>query len=55
MFYTEIQDGWQKWWENGFCPKVVAYSAYTLAAKNSARIALSRNISEILKTFYFHC
>ena len=47
VFYTEIQDGRQKWQENIFCEKPPVDSADTLPVKNFVKIALFRSISEI--------
>ena len=45
-FYAEIQDGRQKWRENGFREKPVD-SAYTLWVKTFIEIALCCSVSEI--------
>ena len=47
MFYTEIQDGRQKWRENDFCEKLPVHSADTLWVKNFVKVTLSHSISEI--------
>ena len=46
-FYTEIQDGRQKWQENDFCEKLPVHSTDTLWVKKLIKIALSHSISEI--------
>ena len=46
-FYTEIQDGRQKWQENNFLEKSSVNSANTLWVKNFVEIALSRSVCEI--------
>ena len=46
-FYTEIQDGRQKWRENNFCEKSPVGSADTLRVKNFVEIAQSLSVSEI--------
>ena len=46
-FYTEIQDGCQKWRENDFCEKSPENSVDTLWVKNFVEIALSDSVSEI--------
>ena len=38
-FYTEIQDGCQKWWENKLLEKSPGDSTVTLGVKNSAKIS----------------
>ena len=48
-FYTEIEDGRQKWWENNFCKKMPVDSADTVWVKNFVEISLSRSVSEINK------
>ena len=52
VFYTEIQDGGQKWRENDFWQKC-QMTVYILWAKIFAEIAPSHTVSEILKIFYF--
>ena len=47
VFYTEIQDGRQKWQENYFWEQLPVDSADTLWTKNVVEIALSRSVSEI--------
>ena len=42
VFYAEIQDGRQKWWENNFCKKSPVDSADTLAGEKFRR---NRSIS----------
>ena len=51
-FYTEIEDGHQKWQENNFWEKSPDDSASTLRAKNFAKIALSHTTSKI--NAFFH-
>ena len=46
-FYTEIQNGHQKWRENYFGGKLSDDSADTLGVKNLTEIALSSTVSEI--------
>ena len=46
-FYTEIQDGRQKWRENDFWDKPHIDSADTLWIKNFVEITLSHSVSEI--------
>ena len=46
-FYTEIQDGGQKWWEKDFWEESSVDSADTLWVKNFIKIALSCSVSEI--------
>ena len=52
-FYTEIQDGHQKWQENDFCEKLPVDSADTLWVKNFVEVALSRSVSEINTFLHF--
>ena len=53
VFYTEIQDGCQKWWESDICLKSPVDCSYTLWAKNFVEIALSRTVSKIsVSTFH---
>ena len=52
-FYTEIQDGRQKWRENVFCKKLPVDSADTLQVKNFVEIALSGSISKIIAFLRF--
>ena len=47
LFYTEIQDGHQKWQKNDFWENSPLQSAVTLWVKNFVEIALSRTIIEI--------
>ena len=47
LFYTEIQDGRQKWQENDFLESSTVDSLYTLCVKNLIEIDLSCTISEI--------
>ena len=51
MFYAEIQDGRQKWWENDFCGKTPIEYAGTLRVKNFVKKFLACFISKI-NTFY---
>ena len=51
MFYAEIQDGRQKWWENDFCAKTPIEYAGTLRVKNFVEKFLACFISKI-NTFY---
>ena len=53
MFYADIEDGLQKWWENTFWEKSSVDSANILWVKNLVEIALSHTFSEILKIFHF--
>ena len=39
MFYTEIQDGNQKWWENLFKEKSLVDSVDSLRVKNFVKIS----------------
>ena len=50
-FYTEIQDGRQKWRENDFWDNWPEDSADTMRIKNFIKIALAHSVSEI-KKFY---
>ena len=52
-FYTEIQDGRQKWRENDFWDTVAEDSVHTLWVKNFVKITLSRTISEKNAFLYF--
>ena len=51
MFYAEIQDGRQKWWENDFSAKTPIEYAGTLRVKNFVEKFLACFISKI-NTFY---
>ena len=51
MFYAEIQDGRQKWWENDFWKKTPVEYAGTLRVKNFVEKILACFISKI-NTFY---
>ena len=51
MFYAEIQDGHQKWWENDFCAETPIEYAGTLRVKNFVEKFLACFISKI-NTFY---
>ena len=51
MFYAEIQEGRQKWWENDFCGKTPIEYAGTLRVKNFVEKFLACFISKI-NTFY---
>ena len=56
LFYTEFQDGRQKWRKNNFFLKKCTHdNATALWAKNSTTIALTCTISEIFRIFHFHC
>ena len=46
-FYTEIQDGCQKWRKSDFCKKSPVDSADNLRIKNFVEIVLSRTVSKI--------
>ena len=50
-FYTQIQDGRQKWQENVFGEKSPVHSPYHLWIKNFVEIAVSRSVFEI-NAFY---
>ena len=52
-FYTEIQDGRQKWQENHFGQKVADKSTHTLWVLNFVEIALSLTVFEINDIFHF--
>ena len=52
-FYTEIQDGCQKWWENDFCDKSPIESAETLRIKNFGEITLALSVSKINSFLHF--
>ena len=52
-FYGEIQDGYQKWWENNFYEKLPVDSTNTLWVKTFVEIALSRSVSEINAFLHF--
>ena len=45
-FYSEIQEGHQKWWDNNFCILVDAF-AHIPGIKKWDEIVLSHTISEI--------
>ena len=53
LFYAEIQDGRQKWWENNICQQVADDSAYILGLKNFVEIALSCIVSKIHVFLHF--
>ena len=53
VFYTEIEDGRQKWRENNFYKKLPEHSADTLWVKNFVEIALSHSIYEINAFCFF--
>ena len=53
-FYTEIQDGRQKWWQSDCCEMLPVHSADSLRVKNFIKIALSRNVSTINVFFVFY-
>ena len=53
IFYAEIQDGCQKWWENNFWEKTLVDYIDTLRVKNFVEITLSCTVSETLKIFHF--
>ena len=46
-FYTDIQDGCQKWRDNEYWGNSLAHSADTLQLKTFVEITLSRTVSEI--------
>ena len=46
-FYTQIQDGRQKWQENNFWEKCADDSADTLGVKYVTKTAVCRTVSEI--------
>ena len=46
-FYTEIQDGRQKWWESDFCEKPPVDPADNLQVRNFVEITLSRTACQI--------
>ena len=52
-FYTEIQDGRQKWRENDFWEKLPVNSADILWVKKFVEIALSRTVPEINAFLHF--
>ena len=54
VFYAEIQNGHQKWWENDFWEKSPVDSPDNLWVKNFVEIALSCSISEINGFFVFN-
>ena len=60
VFYTEIQDGREKWRENDFLAKVPYDPAYILQDKNFIRISLSHTVSLFIYLFgvlrrFQHC
>ena len=51
VFYAELQDGCQKWWENNFWEKLPVDAIDTLWVKNFDEIALSLSVS-VISAFY---
>ena len=52
-FYTEIQDGHQKWRETNLWPNVPDDSVSTLAVKNFVQTNLCHSVSEINMFLHF--
>ena len=53
MFYAEIQDGRQKWWENDFGEKSPIESAKALWIQNFVEITLALSVSKIKAFLHF--
>ena len=53
-FYTEIQDGHQKWWKNDFWEKLPVDSTDILRVKNFIELTISHTISQINQFFVLH-
>ena len=55
LFYTEIQDGRQKWRESDFCEKSPVDCRYAdnLQVRNSVKIIISRTVSHINLFLFF--
>ena len=53
MFYAEIQDGCQNWWEINFWGKMAVVCTDSLQVKNFVEITLSHIVSKINVFLHF--